>query len=161
MKTEIPGPKSKQFMNDLEKTQNSLSTIFVLDVDKSIGNYAVDIDGNIMLDVYEQIASLPLGYNHPAIQKVFQDSKNLSQLVNRPALGVHPTPQFIKQIDQTLLPIAPKGLQHVQPMMCGSCSNENAFKAIFIWYANKHRAGKDFTDEELKSSMFNKCDGDK
>jgi 4-aminobutyrate aminotransferase/(S)-3-amino-2-methylpropionate transaminase len=38
-----------------------LSTIFVLDVEKSIGNYAVDIDGNIMLDVYEQIASLPLG----------------------------------------------------------------------------------------------------
>ena len=47
-----------------------------------------------MLDVYEQIASLPLGnlleickiykmflfcsgYNHPAIQKVFQDPKNL------------------------------------------------------------------------------------
>ncbi|CAF0779251.1 unnamed protein product [Rotaria sordida] len=108
MKTEIPvrgffGPKSKQFMKKLEKTQNALSTIFVLDVEKSIGNYAVDVDGNILLDVYEQIASLPLGYNHPAIQKVFQDSKNLSQLVNRPALGVHPTPQFIKQIDQTLL----------------------------------------------------------
>jgi len=54
-----------------------LSTIFVLDVDKSIGNYAIDIDGNILLDVYEQIASLPLGYNHPAIQKVFQNPENL------------------------------------------------------------------------------------
>ncbi|CAF4024284.1 unnamed protein product, partial [Rotaria sp. Silwood1] len=28
-----------------------------------------------------------------------------SQLVNRPALGVHPTPQFIKQIEQTLFPV--------------------------------------------------------
>ncbi|UJR33627.1 hypothetical protein I4U23_021062 [Adineta vaga] len=159
MKTQIPGPKSKQFINDLEKTQNALSTIFVLDVDKSIGNYAVDIDGNVILDIYEQIASLALGYNHPAIQRVFQDSKNLSQLVNRPALGVHPTPQFIKQIDHTLLPIAPKGLEHVQPMMCGSCSNENAFKAIFMWYANKLRNGKAFTDEEMKSSMLNKPPG--
>lgn len=82
-----------------------------------------------------------------------------SQLVNRPALGVHPTPQFIKQIDQILLPIAPKGLEHVQPMMCGSCSNENAFKAMCMWYANKTRQGKAFTDEELQSSMFNKAPG--
>jgi len=43
--------------------------------------------------------------------------------------------------------------------MCGSCSNENAFKAVCIWYANKHRGGKAFTDEELKSSMFNKAPG--
>ncbi|CAF1000465.1 unnamed protein product [Adineta steineri] len=159
MKTAIPGPLSKQYMNDLEKTQNSLSTIFVLDVEKSIGNYSVDVDGNIMLDVYEQIASLPLGYNHPSIQKVFQNPENLSQLVNRPALGVHPTPQFIKQINQTLMPIAPKGLEYVQPMMCGSCSNENAFKAICIWHANKNRNGKAFTEEELKSSLYNQAPG--
>ena len=44
-------------------------------------------------------------------------------------------------------------------MMCGSCSNENAFKAICIWYANKHRDGKAFTDEELNSSMYNKSPG--
>jgi 4-aminobutyrate aminotransferase/(S)-3-amino-2-methylpropionate transaminase len=44
-------------------------------------------------------------------------------------------------------------------MMCGSCSNENAFKAICIWYANKNRNGKPFTDEELKSSMYNKAPG--
>ncbi|CAF4243665.1 unnamed protein product, partial [Rotaria magnacalcarata] len=159
MNTEIPGPKSKEFIKKLEKTQNPFSTVFVLDVEKSIGNYSVDIDGNVMLDVYEQIASLPLGYNHPSIQKVFQDPKNLSQLVNRPALGVHPTPQFITQIEEILLPVAPKGLEYVQPMMCGSCSNENAFKAICIWYADKHRDGKPFTDEELKSSMYNKAPG--
>lgn len=44
-------------------------------------------------------------------------------------------------------------------MMCGSCSNENAFKAICIWYANKTRDGKPFTDEELQSSMYNKPPG--
>lgn len=44
-------------------------------------------------------------------------------------------------------------------MMCGSCSNENAFKAICIWYANRNRGGKAFTDEELQSSMYNKAPG--
>jgi len=159
MKSSIPGPKSKELISKLEKTQNGASTIFVLDVEKSIGNYAVDVDGNVLLDIYEQIASLPLGYNHPSIAKVFQNPKNLSQLVNRPALGVHPTPQFIEHIENVLLPIAPKGLSYVQPMMCGSCSNENAFKAICIWYANKARNGKPFTDEELKSTMINKAPG--
>ncbi|CAF1330480.1 unnamed protein product [Adineta steineri] len=159
MKTEIPGPKSKEFIQTLEKTQNAMSTIFVLDLQKSIGNYAVDVDGNIMLDVYEQIASLALGYNHPAIQQVFQDPKNLSLLVNRPALGAHPTPEFIKQIECTLLPIAPTGLRYVQPMMCGSCANENALKAIFAWHGNKKRDGKPFSTEDLKSSMYNKAPG--
>lgn len=30
--------------------------------------------------------------------------------------------------------MAPKGLSQVITMSCGSCSNENAFKAIFMWY---------------------------
>lgn len=80
--------------------------IFVLEVEKSIiGNYAIVVDGNVLLDIYEQIASLPVGYDHPSIAKVFQNPKNLSQLVNRPVLGVHPTPQFIEHIEEVLLPV--------------------------------------------------------
>lgn len=32
------------------------------------------------------------------------------------------------------LQVAPKGLSHVQTLMCGSCANENAFKAAFQKY---------------------------
>lgn len=30
--------------------------------------------------------------------------------------------------------VAPSGMTRVQTMACGSCSNENAYKSMFIWY---------------------------
>jgi len=44
-------------------------------------------------------------------------------------------------------------------MACGSCSNENAFKAVFMWYRNKQRGGGPITEEENISCMVNQKPG--
>ena len=41
--------------------------------------------------------------------------------------------ECMQLIDFTLQ-YAPPGMSQVTTMMCGSCANENAMKAAFIWY---------------------------
>ncbi len=59
----------------------------------------------------------------------------------------------------TLLSIAPPGLRHVAPMMCGSCANENAYKAAFIAAAARRRGGAPPTELEMTSCMSNQAPG--
>lgn len=119
----------------------------------------IRIPGNTFLDVYTQISSLPLGYNHPAMIKAVTSPKNISTFVNRPALGILPPENHVERLRSSLLSVAPAGLTEVQTMACGSCSNENAFKAVFIKYMAEKRGGKPPTPEELESSKYNKAPG--
>jgi len=103
--TPIPGPKSKALLADLDQILQTGTVHFFVDYESSQGNYVVDADGNVMLDLYCQIASLALGYNHPAIKQVVYDKRNLKTLVNRPALGVFPPVDYASRIRDTLLSV--------------------------------------------------------
>ena len=63
----IPGPASQAYLKQLDALQDPRAVFFVSDLEKSIGNYVADVDGNLLLDLHCQIASLPLGYNHPRL----------------------------------------------------------------------------------------------
>jgi 4-aminobutyrate aminotransferase/(S)-3-amino-2-methylpropionate transaminase len=88
-----------------------------------------------------------------------QNPDNLSLLAHRPALGNAPPVGWPQRVAATLLAAAPPGLRHVAPMMCGSCANENAFKAAFIAAAARRRGGAPPTAEELASCMVNAAPG--
>ena len=61
MKTEVPGPRSKAIMAELETLQSMKSVQYAVDYEKSLGNFIVDADGNTMLDVFTSISSVPIG----------------------------------------------------------------------------------------------------
>ena len=157
--TEVPGPKSQQLFKDLNEIQSMKSVQFFVDYDKSCGNYIVDVDGNTLLDVFTQISSLPLGYNHPALIEAAQKTDMTSSLVNRPALGVFPGGNWNNRLRDVLMDVAPKGLDQVVTMMCGTCSNENAMKLIFMKYMDNIREGREFNQEELDSAMRGEVPG--
>ncbi|KRY36641.1 4-aminobutyrate aminotransferase, mitochondrial [Trichinella spiralis] len=157
--TAIPGPNSLRLKNELSEIQNSDAVQFFVDYTKSIGNYIADVDGNMLLDVYSQIASIPIGYNHPDLIEAVKSTNMRSMFINRPALGVYPPKDHVQSLRSSLLVVAPPGMKNVATMMCGSCSNENAFKTAFIWYRTKQRGGKEPTADDMRSSMQNQPPG--
>lgn len=51
VKTDIPGPKAKEQIADLDKVFDTRALNMITDYKASVGNYIVDPDGNELLDV--------------------------------------------------------------------------------------------------------------
>lgn len=156
VKTAIPGPNSIANKAEMNKLANAGAVMFSADYAKSQGNFIVDADGNTLLDIYMQVASLPLGYNHPAWKRVLRDPKYEHIFLNRPAPGFIPPADMGKRIHDVMMSCAPEGLSKVQLFGCGSCSNENAYKVMFVWYNNMRRNGLLPTQAELDGCVMNK-----
>ncbi|KAF9096594.1 hypothetical protein BGX23_010895 [Mortierella sp. AD031] len=156
----IPGPKTKAGLRHLDSLQDTRAATMMTDLNKSIGNYVVDLDGNTYLDLFCQIASLPLGYNSKALIDAASSPEMIQMLVNRPALGVQPHSTWANTLEESFMSVAPKGLTQVFTAMCGSCSNETAYKAAFMYHQrNKRGFGSEISTEDLTSCMKNVAPG--
>ncbi|CAG9760848.1 unnamed protein product [Ceutorhynchus assimilis] len=159
IKTSIPGPRTKQLLEDLNKIQQANSTSVFVNYDKCCGNYIVDADDNTYLDVYTNISTIPLGYNHPELLQVFNNEHELKSLINRPALGIFPGEDWPKRMKNIMDMIAPSGLTQLNTMMCGACANENAFKHAFMAYRRRERGNDNFSTEETETVLLNQPPG--
>jgi len=139
MKTKVPGPKSEQLLKEMDKYQDSRTQHFFVDYSKSKGNYLVDADGNVLLDILASIASHAIGYNNPRLINAAKSDEFVTSFINRPALGMLPPTNWPSILENSLLQAAPKGLNQVFTAMCGSCANECAYKAVFMNFMNKKK----------------------
>jgi len=163
LRTSLPGPIAAREFDRLKKLSPHIATTHKMFIDekKSKGNYFVDLDGNCYLDCFSQISSLVLGYNHPSILKAVSSEEFQIQMANRPATGLFPPSKFNDQLENTLMKCAPVGMSGVTTMMCGSCSNENAFRTAFKAYMNRERGTDEVPPEDCDAAAENKGKGNK
>jgi 4-aminobutyrate aminotransferase / (S)-3-amino-2-methylpropionate transaminase len=161
VKAAIPGPQSIKVVEGLNKMFDTQNLNMVVDYQRSLGNYLADPDGNVLLDVYAQIASIPVGYNNPTLLRAAASPEMASSLINRPALGNFPPHDWAHILETGILRVAPKGLNQVFTAQAGSDANELAYKAAFMWRRRMERGGPDvdFTNEEVSSCMMNHSPG--
>ena len=161
LRTSIPGPKSAEAIADLDKVFDTRSLNMMANYQNSYGNYIADLDGNVLLDVYAQIASMPVGYCNPALLAAAVSPQMASAMINRPALGNFPQHDWADILRAGVLKVAPSGLNQVFTAMAGSDANETAYKAAFMWKRRQERGGPDvdFTADEISSAMNNQSPG--
>ncbi len=154
--TAIPGPRTEELRARHGRHQDARTVHVYQDAKRSLGNYLVDVDGNVMLDVYGHIASLPVGYNHPELFAALRSGRLDWAAGYRPALGVAPPAEWVDLVDGPLMGIAPRGLTKLVTVTSGSEAVENAIKAAFIRHARIRRGGAAPSKEELAACMENR-----
>ncbi|KAK0362816.1 4-aminobutyrate transaminase [Friedmanniomyces endolithicus] len=161
IRTAIPGPESKKAIAHLDKVFDTRSLNMMANYQNSFGNYLADLDGNVLLDVYAQIASIPVGYSNPSLLLAATSPDMASAMVNRPALGNFPQHDWAKILETGILRVAPKGMDQVFTAQAGSDANELAYKAAFMWRRGQERGGAEvaFTEQEMASAMNNQGPG--
>ena len=134
IKTKIPGPKSKIILNKLKKLNLAYSGTYpFVHSKKGQGCYFQDIDNNWFLDFGSQISSLPLGYNHPELNKIINKKKQHPVKYAGQDFTIE---EHLKLIEE-LTTITPKNLNSAFLVNSGAEAVENCLK---IALKQKHKA---------------------
>lgn len=130
VRTSLPGPKATKILDTLQKKNGGWSTVYPFvhsETGMGSGCYFQDIDRNTFLDFGSQIASNPLGYNHPALVETVQRYAKRSPLK---FAGQDFTVKEHLEMIEELLRIAPKQMNATAAFLINSGAEavENAIK---------------------------------
>jgi 4-aminobutyrate aminotransferase len=125
IKTKIPGPKSQAMSKKMKRLNGGWSQpLPILLSGEGEGCYFKDADKNVFLDFASQIASNPLGYDHPNLKEV------LSRY-NRTPIKIAGQDFHTKEhlaLMEELLSISPTGMNQTFLINSGAEADENAMK---------------------------------
>ena len=125
LRTRIPGPKSLRILRKLRARNGGWSISYPAVLSSGgEGAYCEDIDGNIFLDFASQIASNPLGYNHPEMLEVVKEYARFPVKF----AGQDFTIEEHLDMIESLTGIAPKGMDTAFLINSGAEAVENAIK---------------------------------
>ncbi|HMV65843.1 MAG TPA: aminotransferase class III-fold pyridoxal phosphate-dependent enzyme [Myxococcota bacterium] len=151
--TAVPGPRSEELRARHGRFQDARSVHVYQDARRSLGNYLVDADGNVLLDLYGHIACVPVGYNHPDLLAAWRGGRFDWAAGYRPALGVAPSAEWVDVVERALMGAAPAGLGKVYTVTTGAEAVENAIKVAFIAWMRRVRGAP--RPEDLAACMRN------
>ncbi len=114
----------------------------VIDDVASLGPYAVDVDGNVLLDLFANFALGALGYNHPAVLAVTRSAAFAHAAANPTSTPFVTTPAWFDFLEALEGRYAPRGTTKVFCVDGGGEGVEAALKAAFIVHAERERQKK-------------------
>ena len=107
----FPGAAHAQAINEVSSSHNfddAYKLQRFVDLKKSKGNFLVDSDGNVVLDLH---TNLPLGYNHDDLINA-RDTDLYDRFVQgRSDASTVPPHDFADILRENMMPVAPNGLK--------------------------------------------------
>jgi 4-aminobutyrate aminotransferase / (S)-3-amino-2-methylpropionate transaminase len=135
----VPGPRSKELAARGSFDMQNIYRTLVIDDVASRGPFVVDVDGNVILDLFANFALGALGYNHPAVMAVTGSQAFAHAAANPTSTPFVTTPAWFDFIEALATRYAPKGMSKVFCVDAGGEGVESALKAAFIVHAERRR----------------------
>lgn len=110
------------------KSGSSLLKRLTVDLNKSLGIRLVDTSGREFIDLHSNIASLPLGFNHPDLVRLISKPTIQQQAIHRQAVNLYPTATHEQQLLKTFPRISPFPGAYLHLASSGSEAVETAIK---------------------------------
>ena len=152
VKTELPGPRAKELMLRGSFDMQAIYRAAVIDDAKSQGCYLVDVDDNVLLDLFANFALGALGYNHPAMLATARSEEFIHAAINPTSTPFVTTPTWLEFMHTMESKYAPKGMSKMFCVDGGGEGVEAALKAAFIVYGERQRVAQHKPKDPLQLS---------